>query len=221
MTISDQKLDFAVATAPISVIVADDHAMISECICNFLEGRIKGTVTPQSTFQGALDAASATHCDVILLDMVMPGMDGVTSIERFVTTFPDTKVVIFSSMTDQSLVVKAIKVGARGFIPKDMPLTALIPALNLILSGEIFFPSSFFKSAAFEKLSATTSTAVLTPSEIEMLEMVLVGASNKEIGHRIGQSENNVKMLMRKTFLKLGANNRTHAVHIAQSNGWI
>jgi DNA-binding CsgD family transcriptional regulator len=54
-----------------------------------------------------------------------------------------------------------------------------------------------------------------------MLEMVLVGASNKEIGHRIGQTENNVKMLMRKTFLKLGANNRTHAVHIAQSNGWI
>jgi len=151
----------------------------------------------------------------------MPGMDGVASIEHIVSTFPETKVVIFSSCSDQSLVVKAIKAGARGFVPKDMPLSALIPALNLILSGEIFFPSSFFKSAAFEKLSATSSTAVLNQAEIAMLEMVLVGASNKEIGHRIGQSENNVKMLMRKTFLKLGANNRTHAVHIAQSNGWI
>ena len=221
MTIADQKLDAAGAPAQISVIVADDHSMISECICSFLESRIQGTVSAQSTFQGALEAATAKHCDVILLDMVMPGMDGVASIEHMVTAFPETKVVIFSSCTDQSLVVKAIKAGARGFIPKDMPLSALIPALNLILSGEIFFPSSFFKSAAFEKLSATSSTAVLNQAEISMLEMVLVGASNKEIGHRIGQSENNVKMLMRKTFLKLGANNRTHAVHIAQSNGWI
>ncbi len=221
MTIAEQKSDVSVGSKPINVIVADDHSMISECICSFLETRINGTVSPQSTFQGAMEAAAAKHCDVILLDMVMPGMDGVASIEQVVSAFPDTKVVIFSSCSDQSLVVKAIKAGARGFVPKDMPLTALIPALNLILSGEIFFPSSFFKSAAFEKLSATSSTAVLTPSEIAMLEMVLVGASNKEIGHRIGQTENNVKMLMRKTFLKLGANNRTHAVHIAQSNGWI
>ena len=219
--IAERKSEAANTPAPISVIVADDHSMISECICSFLESRIEGTVSAQSTLQGAIEAATAQHCDVILLDMVMPGMDGVASIEHIVTLFPDTKIVIFSSCADQSLVVKAIKAGARGFIPKDMPLSALIPALNLILSGEIFFPSSFFKSAAFEKLSATSSTAVLNQSEVAMLEMVLVGASNKEIGHRIGQSENNVKMLMRKTFLKLGANNRTHAVHIAQSNGWI
>ena len=219
--IAERKSDTTNKPAPISVIVADDHSMISECICSFLESRIEGTVSAQSTLQGAIEAATAQPCDVILLDMVMPGMEGVASIEQIVTLFPDTKVVIFSSCSDQSLVVKAIKAGARGFIPKDMPLSALLPALNLILSGEIFFPSSFFKSAAFEKLSATSSTAVLNQSEIAMLEMVLVGASNKEIGHRIGQSENNVKMLMRKTFLKLGANNRTHAVHIAQSNGWI
>lgn len=218
---SEQNAQPSVGSAPINVIVADDHSMISECICSFLQTRINGTVTAQPTFQGALAAATAKHCDILLLDMIMPGMDGIASIEKFVTTFPDTKVVIFSSCSDQSMVVKAIKAGARGFVPKDMPLTALIPALNLILSNEIFFPSSFFKSAAFEKLSSTTSTAVLSQSEISMLEMVLVGASNKEIGHRIGQSENNVKMLMRKAFLKLGANNRTHAVHIAQSNGWI
>ena len=216
---SEQNAQASVGSAPINVIVADDHSMISECICSFLQTRINGTVTAQPTFQGALAAATAKHCDILLLDMIMPGMDGIASIEKLVTTFPDTKVVIFSSCSDQSMVVKAIK--ARGFVPKDMPLTALIPALNLILSNEIFFPSSFFKSAAFEKLSSTTSTAVLSQSEISMLEMVLVGASNKEIGHRIGQSENNVKMLMRKAFLKLGANNRTHAVHIAQSNGWI
>jgi len=221
MIAAEQKTDSATLPGPIHVIVADDHSMISECICSFLETRIQGTVTSQSTFQGAMEAAAASHCDIILLDMVMPGMDGIASVEQIVTAFPETKTVIFSSHSDQSLVVKAIKAGARGFIPKDMPLTTLIPALNLILSGEIFFPSSFFKSAAFEKLSATSSTAVLNASEIAMLEMVLVGASNKEIGHRIGQSENNVKMLMRKTFLKLGANNRTHAVHIAQSNGWI
>ena len=221
MTMSEQNAQPSVGSAPINVIVADDHSMISECICSFLQTRINGTVTAQPTFQGALAAATAKHCDILLLDMIMPGMDGIASIEKFVTTFPDTKVVIFSSCSDQSMVVKAIKAGARGFVPKDMPLTALIPALNLILSNEIFFPSSFFKSAAFEKLSSTTSTAVLSQSEISMLEMVLVGASNKEIGHRIGQSENNVKMLMRKAFLKLGANNRTHAVHIAQSNGWI
>jgi two-component system nitrate/nitrite response regulator NarP len=221
MITSEAKAEPVVSPAQISVIVADDHSMISECICSFLETRIEGSVSAQSTFQGAMEAAAEKHCDVILLDMVMPGMDGVNSIEQMVNAFPDTKVVIFSSSNDQSMVVKAIKAGARGFIPKDLPLSALMPALNLILSGQIFFPSSFFKSAAFEKLSATSSTAVLSPSEIAMLEMVLVGASNKEIGHRIAQSENNVKMLMRKTFLKLGANNRTHAVHIAQSNGWI
>ncbi len=221
MTMSEQNAQASVGSAPINVIVADDHSMISECICSFLQTRINGTVTAQPTFQGALAAATTKHCDILLLDMIMPGMDGIASIEKFVTTFPDTKVVIFSSCSDQSMVVKAIKAGARGFVPKDMPLTALIPALNLILSNEIFFPKSFFKSAAFEKLSSTTLTAVLSQSEISMLEMVLVGASNKEIGHRIGQSENNVKMLMRKAFLKLGANNRTHAVHIAQSNGWI
>lgn len=118
MTTTEYQAHSTSPQPSISVIVADDHSMISECICSFLETRIVGTVSSQSTFQGAMEAATSKPCDVVLLDLIMPGMDGIASVEQMVAALPATKVVIFSSCSDQSLVVKAIKAGARGLFQR-------------------------------------------------------------------------------------------------------
>lgn len=221
MFISQRTRSVSDLAKPIRIIVADDHEMVSECVIGYLRPRMKAILSSQTSFDAALKDALSEPCDLMLLDLVMPGMNGIASVSRMVKALPDTHVVIFSGATDQALLVNTIKAGASGFIPKDMALSALIPALNVVLSGQIFLPSGLFKAHLFGPPQQAGGAKDLTTTEIDLLRMVHRGDTNREIGDQIGLCENSVKMLMRKIFVKIGASNRTHAVNIAQSKGWI
>lgn len=203
------------------VLLADDHVMVRESVAAYLRRQADAVIGAAGTFGEALDMAKVTPFDIILLDLNMPGMFGAASVETMVKALPDSRVVVFSSTQDPSVISSMMRAGARGFIAKDMRLGALMPALNLILAGETFLPQAFFRERSLDEPAQAAAKADLTEAEISFLRLALVGTSNKAIGFQLGFSESYAKTMMRRIFLKLGAQSRTQAVFIAQEKGLI
>ena len=135
MTIAEQKSDVSVGSKPINVIVADDHSMISECICSFLETRINGTVSPQSTFQGAMEAAAAKHCDVILLDMVMPGMDGIEVARQAAARQPALRIMFITGFAAVALAAANQAPAGAKVLSKPVHLREIVSEVERMIAA--------------------------------------------------------------------------------------
>lgn len=212
-------LDTRVATddaddAPARVLIADDHRMITEAVARLLERSGGFETRVVGTLPEAIQAlAGDTPYDLLLLDVRMPGMTGLESVQRVLARAGDTKVVLFSGEADRRFVAGAVDLGVRGLIPKTMPLKALTSALQLVLSGEVFMPAAGAPPAG----SGAPDGTDLTELEIIILKLASDGATNKEIALHVNLSEVNVKMHMRAICRKLDAKNRTHAAMLARS----
>lgn len=157
--------------------------------------------------------------DVVLLDLNMPGMDGLATIKTIVDANDGGAVVLFSGSVSPVVVMRALEEGARGFIPKSVSLKALENALRLVASGERFVPYSFFETTQETRAKrepAKDAPLKLNERELKVLYGASVGQSNKEIAHDLSFSEVTVKMHMRSICSKLGAKNRTQAAMIAK-----
>lgn len=191
----------------LKIVIADDHKMVVETVSDFLGKSGEFNIVPahsldevMSTLKGAADI------DIVLLDLKMPGMAGIASIQSVVDFNPDLKVVIFSGYTDSIFIERALKIGVKGYIPKSLPARALPSVLRLIDSGQVFLPFQIAELSAHGENKAN-----LTELEISIVRMIADGATNKLIANEVGQTEANVKMFMRSICKKLGAKNRAHA----------
>jgi len=188
----------------LSVLLIDDHKLVSEAVARFLsnEGGLSVSV--------ANDISEAERCirnkgplDVILLDLVMPDMQGTQSIEKIVKLNQGGAVVLFSGSAGHHDLHSALDVGCKGLIPKNLPLRALESAIRLVASGEFFL-----RASRDEGPSATIS---LNERELFILSQIADGKKNKEIAWSLKVSEVTVKSYVRKICITLGANNRASA----------
>lgn len=214
------------------VLLADDHRLVREGLTFFLERLDTDvSVVEAGTFDEALSQASETdNLDLIILDLVMPGMNGFTGLEVMRSRFPGVPVVILSGSYNRSDVLTALDRGAQGYIPKNLSGKAMIRALQLVVSGERYVPSVIFSDT--EGNSSVTRGFVagnysgdsplnrLTPRERDVLGHLSQGLTNKEIARNLGLKEVTVKIHLKGVFRKLGATNRTQAVKIALQLGW-
>ena len=156
---------------------------------------------------------------MLLLDVFMPGMAGIGSIQQLLAKHPDLKIVLFSGSVSSEFVFQTLQVGVRGYVPKTLPLRSLTSALRLVLSGQVFLPMSLLSEVdgtpSFEQRG--DNQKLLTPKEVNILKLVADGKTNKEIAWALGASEVTIKMYLRTIFNKLGASNRTHAVMLAKA----
>jgi two-component system nitrate/nitrite response regulator NarP len=188
-------------------MIADDHALISEAIATVLSAQAGFDVTTVNSGHAAFAALnSKTPIDILLLDIGMPGVKGIDSVADFVKLTAPGYVVIFSSLTNNEFVRRAVSMGARGFIPKTTPLGALESILRLIAAGQIYVPMELTLLQA-----GNTDVGSLSEREESVLEYVAQGKSNKEIAHALAVSEVTIKMVMRTVCKKLAAKNRTEA----------
>lgn len=200
-------------TESISILIADDHQLVREMMYAFISNQDNFEVSVAHSYQDALAKLEATGgFDLILLDISMPGMEGIVSIERLVKAYPASATVVFSGTTSNEFVQEALLAGAKGYIPKSIPFKSLISAITLIASGEVFVPSTFSKA---DKETANSSSFNLSDSELAVLRKVRAGWSNKEIAREMDATEVTIKMHMRAICNKLGAKNRTQAAVIA------
>lgn len=180
----------------------------------------------------ALTAVSgAPDLGLVLLDLMMPGMDGLKGLEALRTRCPGVPVVIVSGFSSRDHVVAAVQAGAAGFIPKTVSGTAMVNALRLVLSGEKYLPSSTFFDDPSNQMgmpsSAPSKPAGVPPPfdklsrrEAEILALLVEGRTNKEIALCLDLQEITIKVHLRNVYRKIGAANRAQAVRIAMSSGW-
>ena len=206
----------AAGTGKISVLIADDHPMVRQGLRVFLELQPDIEVVGEAA-DGAQAARLAQELrpDVVLLDLVMPGTDGVTAIELMAQAAMESKVLIVTSFGGHRTVVPAIRAGARGYVSKEVEPSALAAAIRAVAAGHVLLGPE----VAAALLSADTSQTAkgggadpqLTAREREVLDLIARGRSNREIARALTVSEKTVKTHVSSVLMKLGVSDRTQA----------
>lgn len=201
------------------ILLADDHELVCDGFKAVIERHTpEAQVTTARSFDEAFALVLAYGCyDVTLLDLNMPGMQGLDGLKRMVAHCPSSAVAIISGMVAKSVATSALAAGAKGFIPKTLSGAKLIAALEMMAAGEVYAPADLMRpSGAIEGLKIV-GAEVLTPRELEVAAMLVKGASNKEIARALDLQEVTVKLHVRNLCRKLETKNRTQiAVRLAQ-----
>lgn len=200
----------------IKVLIADDHELIKDAIAMALTQSDEFEVSATRTFsETEAFLKTSDDVDVVMLDLVMPGMEGISSIKKIVELNSNGAVALFSGNVDPQLLHQSIQIGAAGLIPKSLPLKSLSSALKYISSGQVFLPVE----AKYEHENTKSDT--LSPRDITILKEVADGMTNKEIAWKLNLSEVTIKARMRLICTKLIAKNRASAVINARYKGLI
>jgi|SRR5262245_12076352 len=208
--------------AAIELLVADDHDLIRDMFVQLV-----GDLSPDvrvhhaGTLAQALEAARANETlTLTLLDLRMPGMNGLTGLRIMRETRPDVPVVVMSGEADPETARLALQAGAAGFIPKTMRAAAMLNALRLVLSGGRYIPEQVIQEINGSTRDQTAGFGSLMPRELDVLRHLVKGLSNKEIGRELELSEVTVGLRLRSVYRKLGVRNRGQAIRLALRQGW-
>ena len=207
------------------ILLADDHDLIRDTIEEFLKRLDQDLhVLHAATLPQALDVIrTAEAFDLVLLDLKMPGMNGLAGMKSVQLARSGVPIVILSGETNPDVIRNALQAGAAGFLPKTMRGTAMLNALRLILAGERYVPDILVggqPASAEEAASAGPAPTSLTQREREVMGLLVQGLPNKEIGHRLGIEVVTVALHLRSIYRKLGVASRTQAVRLALEQGW-
>jgi len=199
----------------ISVLIADDHPMVRQGLRVFLELQPDIVVVGEAG-DGAQAAQLAGELDpdVVLLDLVMPGTDGVTAIELMAEAQVRSRVLIVTSFGEHRTVVPAIRAGARGYVSKDVEPSALAAAIRAVAAGHVLLGpevASALLSPNASQGSGDGADPQLTAREREVLDLIARGRSNREIARALTVSEKTVKTHVSSVLMKLGVADRTQA----------
>ncbi|MGF1911581.1 response regulator transcription factor [Vibrio kasasachensis] len=200
-----------------TIIIADDHPLFRNALFQSIHMAISGANLLEADSLEALLALleKEPDPDLLLLDLKMPGANGMSGLIHLRAEHPDLPIVVVSASEEPSVVTQVKSHGAFGFIPKSSDMRELISALNQVLGGEPFFPEgSITNNAACTDLAEKISS--LTPQQYKVLGMLSDGLLNKQIAYELHVSEATIKAHMTAIFRKLGVKNRTQAVILLQ-----
>jgi len=198
----------------IRVLVVDDHAVVREGLRTFLELQ-DGIVVVGEAGDGeaGVSAAERLRPDVVLMDLVMPRLDGVGAMRRLRRRLPATRVIVLTSFADDERLLPAIRAGAAGYLLKDAEPRELARAVRAAHAGEALLDPAV-AARVVQELAAPTDGDVaerLTRREREVLELLARGLSNKRIASELGIAEKTVKTHVGHLLAKLGVTDRTQA----------
>lgn len=200
----------------IRILVVDDHMLMRVGLVTAVSDQQDMEVIAEAeSAEDAIEACRAGHPDVVILDLRMPGLGGIDAIKALRAAHPPTKIVIFSNYARGEEIYQALKLGASGFVVKDMKLEQLLDAIRRVHAGEKYVPP---------ELAVRMSERVFTQlseREKEVLALIAKGHLNKEIGAALGVTEGTVKIHVTNILSKLGVNARTEALVVAVRHGLI
>lgn len=208
------------------VLIVDDHAVVRQGLRTFLdsEGDIE-VVGEAGSGEEAIERARELQPDVVLMDLVLPGIDGIEATRRLAEVCPNARILVLTSFDDDDKVFPAIRAGARGYILKDVPAESLGRAIRSVARGE-FLLHSAIANKVLEELQYTirpevADAADLTSREIEVLALIAQGHSNKEIAEKLAISIKTVKTHVGNILSKLHMADRTQAALYAVRQGLV
>jgi two-component system, NarL family, response regulator LiaR len=209
----------------IRILIADDHKVVREGLRAFLAPSPEYEVIGEAN-NGAetVDLAVRLQPDVILLDMVMPVLNGIRATQEIIKSCPNTKVLIISSFVEESQVIEAIRAGASGYLLKDSSPEEIETAIQNVIKGDSAFPpriASILVREINRPEKAREKTAPLTEREIEILKLLAHGMSNQDIADRLFLSVWTVRTYVTGILNKLQVENRTQATLYALREGLV
>ncbi len=210
---------------PIRVAVADDHPVVRDGLVAMLETQSDFTIVGQAaTGSEALALVRASRPDVLLLDLEMPGLDGVGVLRGLHGAGAHTRVIVFTVFDTDERIIAAVEAGAAGYLLKGAPREEVFAAVRAVAGGRSLL-APVAASAVLRRVRGEAAGAPggpsLTPREHAVLAQVARGLGNKQIAAALGISERTVKFHVSSLFTKLGAANRTDAVRRAAQAGLI
>ena len=201
----------------IRVGIVDDHPVVRDGLAAILglQPDIK-VVGEAATGREACALFDRQRPDVLLLDLKMPGMDGLEVVQTLCAAHPEVRIVILTTYGGDEDIFRSLKAGAKGYLLKDAPRQQILEAIRTVHAGERYLPAAIVSKVAEHALRPE-----LTGREREVLQGMARGASNKEIGLALSISEGTVKTHVKAILAKLDAVSRTEAVTIATRHGII
>jgi DNA-binding NarL/FixJ family response regulator len=201
----------------VRILIADDHPAVRAGLAAVVVAEGDLDVVAQAENGDQAVALYREHRpDVVLMDLRMPVLDGVAAIRRITAEFPEARVLALTTYQGDADVRRALDAGARGYLLKHMLMTEVIAAIRAVHAGEWVIPAAIAASLA-QHHERTARTA----RELEVLELVAKGLSNKEIALAIGRTEETVKIHLKSIYAKMKVGHRTEAVRVALSRGLV
>lgn len=194
-----------------TVMIVDDHAIFRMGLASLL-GTAKDLIVAGDAGDGetAVKTALKIRPDVVIMDLLMPGLDGAESTRRLLAEWPEAKIIILTTYDSANGIGQALDAGAKGAIVKKAEFDDLLEAIRTVAAGD-----TFISPEIAQVLKSSPATAPLSPRQSDVLELVTLGLSNEDIAHKLGISAPVVRDYLKATFAKIGAANRAEAVAIA------
>jgi NarL family two-component system response regulator YdfI len=210
---------------PIRILIVDDHAIVREGLRLILE-TVQDFVVIGEASDGseAIDLAAELSPDVVLMDLRMPKMDGITAIHHLGKDQPGIAVIILTTYNEDEMMYKGLQAGARGYLLKDTGKEPLFNTIRAAARGETLLSPEIMERVLSQKATEADKSAggmALTEREGEVLEAVAEGQTSKEIAYHLGITERTVKAHLTSIYNKLGVDSRAAAIAEAAKRGWL
>ena len=201
----------------IRILAVDDHPLLRKGIAALINAEPDmRLVAEASNGEEAVRSFRLYRPDVTLMDLQLPGLNGIEAIQLILSEFPDARIVVLTTYTGDAQVVRALRAGARAYILKGHVHRELLETIHIVHVGRKRIPPDIAT-----ELAEHTTDEELSLREIEVLQLIAAGNSNKRIAYRLLIGESTVKGHVTNILSKLGANDRAHAVTIALKRGII
>jgi DNA-binding NarL/FixJ family response regulator len=199
----------------IRILIVDDHPLLREGVASLVEKQADMLIVAEaSNGKEALQLFQQHIPDITLMDLRLPGMDGVDAMKAILGEFPDAKIIVLTTFSGDAQIFRALKVGARAYLLKDLLRKELLDAIRTVQAGRKRIPPEIAANIAEH-----ASDTALTRREIEVLQLIATGNPNKIVADKLSVTEDTIKMHVKSILSKLDANDRTHAVTIALKRG--
>lgn len=210
--------------SPIRVLIADDHPVVRDGLIAMLGTQPDFVVVAEASDGREMVVQAVQHApDVVLLDLEMPGLDGVEALWQLRARLPNARVLVFTAFDTDERIIGAIQAGAQGYLLKGAPREELFGAIRAVARGESLLQpavqSRLLRHLREERDRAPVES--LTPREVQVLCLMAEGKTNKEIAAQLAITERTVKFHVGAILGKLGVGNRTEAVRRAAQLGWV
>lgn len=201
----------------LTILISDDHAVVREGLAAMLSRRAEMQVVAEaSNGVQAVELAFKYKPDILLMDLRMPQMGGVEAIRAIRAEWPEARVIVLTTYDGDEDIYRALQAGAKGYLLKDTPREELLEAIHAVHAGRKHIPSE-----VAAKLAERLTSEALTEREQEVLQLIVAGQSNKEIGASLNITEGTVKVHVNSLLNKLGVSDRTQAVTEALRRGLV
>jgi len=201
----------------IRILTVDDHPLLREGVASMINAEPDMQLVAEADSGAeAIKQFRSYRPDVTLMDLQMPGMNGVDAIKAICNEFKDARIIVLTTYTGDVQVLQALKAGAAGYLLKSALRTELLNAIRTVHTGRRHVSASIATEIAVQ-----VGEVALSERELQVLRKVAAGNSNKQVAAQLGISEDTAKAHMKSILSKLNANDRTHAVTIAVKRGII